>query len=58
MDGPAIQFKVPSWSAMQEMDPKQKIAPGLKVTMVLKVTAMESSYNVAPPTWRASYLCL
>jgi hypothetical protein len=58
LDGPATRCKVPSWSAMQEMDLKQKIAPGLKVTMVLKVTAMESSYNVAPPTWRASYRCL
>jgi hypothetical protein len=37
---------------------KQKTAPGLKVIMLLKVTAMESVLiNVAPPTWRASCLC-
>ena len=35
---------------MQEMDPKWKISPALKVIMVLKVIAMESSsINVAPP---------
>lgn len=38
-------------SAMQEMLPKQKIASGLKVIMLLKVTSMESVFiNVAPPT--------
>jgi CHASE3 domain sensor protein len=41
---------------MQEMDLKQKIALGLMVIMVLKVTAMESSFlNVAPLIWHASY---
>jgi hypothetical protein len=33
---------------MQEMDPKWKIAPGLKVIMVLKAIAMESYINVSP----------
>jgi hypothetical protein len=37
---------------------KQKIAPRLKVIMLLKVTSMESALiNVAPLTWRASYRC-
>jgi hypothetical protein len=58
-DGAAIRCKVPSWSVMQEIVPKQKIASGLKVIMVLKVTTMESSFiNVAPPTWRATCRCL
>jgi uncharacterized protein YihD (DUF1040 family) len=44
-------YKIPLQSVMQEMDPIWKISPGLKVIMVLKVIAMESSYiNVAPPT--------
>lgn len=59
LDGPATRCKVPSWSAMQEMAPKQKIAPRLKMIMVLKMTAMVSSFiNVIPPTWRATYRCL
>jgi hypothetical protein len=57
-DGSTMGCKIPYWSAMQEMYPKWKISPALKVIMVLKVIAMESSINVAPPTWRASYLCL
>jgi hypothetical protein len=58
-DGSAMQCKAPSWSAMQEMDPKWKISLGLKVIIVLKMIAMESSsINVAAPTWRASCRCL
>jgi hypothetical protein len=45
-------------STTQEIVPKQKTAPRLKVIMLLKVTAMESTLiNVAPPTWRASCRC-
>jgi hypothetical protein len=45
-----MRCKMPPRSVMQEMDPKWKISPALKVIMVLKVIAMESSsINVAPP---------
>ena len=33
--------KVPSTSGMHEMVPKQKIAPGLKVILLLKIMAMK-----------------
>jgi hypothetical protein len=49
--GTAMRCRVPSVSMTQEMVPKQKTAPRLKVIMLLKVTAMESALiNVAPPT--------
>jgi hypothetical protein len=45
-------------SGTQEMVLKQKTVLGLKVIMLLKVTAMESALiNVAPPTWLASCQC-
>jgi hypothetical protein len=48
-DGSALWCKAPSWSKMQEMDPKWKISLGLKAIIVLKVIAMESSFiNVTP----------
>jgi hypothetical protein len=51
--------KVPSTSATDEMIPKQKLAPGLKVILFLKMMAMELGLiNDTPPTWRASYRCL
>jgi hypothetical protein len=54
-----MRCMVPSYSAMQEMVLKQKIAPGLKVIMALKVTAMELAFiNVARPTWHARCRCL
>jgi hypothetical protein len=54
-----MRCKIPPRSAMQGMDTKWKISPALKVIMVLKVIAMESSYiNIAPHTWRASFRCL
>jgi hypothetical protein len=38
---------------------KPKTALGLKVIMLLKMTAMESApINIAPPTWHASCQCL
>jgi hypothetical protein len=37
----AMRCRVPSTSAMQEMVPKQKTAPRLKVIMLLKIMAME-----------------
>ena len=46
-------------SAMHEMAPKQKIAPGLKVILLLKMMAMELALiDDTPPSWRASYRCL
>jgi hypothetical protein len=54
-----MRCRVPSVSATKEMVPKQKTAPGLKVIMHLKVTAMKSALiNVAPPIWHASCRCL
>jgi hypothetical protein len=54
----AMRCRVPSTSAMQEMVPKQKTTPGLKVIMLLKTTAMEPALiDDAPPTWRASCRC-
>jgi hypothetical protein len=49
---------VPSTSTTQEMVPKQKPAPGLKVILLLKTMAMESALiDDTPPTWHASYRC-
>jgi hypothetical protein len=36
-----MRCRVPSTSATHEMVPKQKIAPGLKVILFLKMMAME-----------------
>jgi hypothetical protein len=44
---------------MHKMVPKQKIAPGLKVILLLKMMAMELALiDDTPPTWNASYRCL
>jgi hypothetical protein len=54
-----LRCRTPSWSAMQERDPKRDTSPTLKVTGVLKMIAMETSWiNVAPTTWCASCRCL
>jgi hypothetical protein len=46
-------------SAMHEMVPKQKVAPGLKVIWFLKMMAMELALiDDTPPTRRASCRCL
>jgi hypothetical protein len=46
-------------SAMHEMVPKQNIAPGLRVILLLKMMAMELALiDNTPPTWRASCQCL
>jgi hypothetical protein len=48
--GSATQCRVPSTSAMLEMVPKQNIAPGLRVILFLKMTAMELTLiNDTPP---------
>jgi hypothetical protein len=58
LDEVAMQCRVPSSSATQEMVPKQKTALGLKVILFLKMMAMESALiNDTPPTWRASCQC-
>jgi hypothetical protein len=58
LGGVAMRCRVPSTSATQEMVPKQKTAPGLKVILLLKTTAMESALiDDAPPTWHASCRC-
>lgn len=50
-----MRCRTPSWSIMQKRDPKQKFSPTLKVTEMLKMIAMESSWiNVAPSTERTS----
>jgi hypothetical protein len=44
---------------MHEMVPKQNLAPGLRVILFLKVTAIELTLtNDTPSTWRMSYRCL
>jgi hypothetical protein len=56
--GVAMRCRVPSTSATQEMVPKQKTAPRLKVILLLKMMAMESALiDDTPPTWRASCQC-
>jgi hypothetical protein len=41
LGGVAMRCRVPSTSATHEMVPKQKIAPGLKVILLLKMMTME-----------------
>jgi hypothetical protein len=41
LGGAVVRCKVPSMSATHEMVPKQKIAPGLKVILLLKIMAMK-----------------
>jgi hypothetical protein len=59
LGGSATRCRVPSSSAIHEMLPKRNIAPGLRVILFLKVTAIELTLiNDTPPTWRASCRCL
>jgi hypothetical protein len=56
--GVAMRCRVPSTSATQEMAPKQKAAHRLKVILLLKMMAMESTLiDDTPPTWHASCRC-
>jgi hypothetical protein len=56
--GVAMRSKVPSTSATHEMVSKQKIAPRLKVILLLKMMAMELAFiDDTPPTWCASCRC-
>jgi hypothetical protein len=57
--GSATRCRVPSMSAMHKMVSKQNIAPGLRVILFLKMTAMELTLiNDTSSTWRASCRCL
>jgi hypothetical protein len=57
--GVAMRCRVPSMSATHGMVLKQKIAPGLKVILLLKMMAMELALiDDKPPTLRASCRCL
>jgi hypothetical protein len=54
-----MRCRVSSSSATHEMVPKQKIAPGLKVILLLKMMVMELALiDDTPPTWRARCRCL
>jgi hypothetical protein len=58
-DGTAMRCRTPSWSVMQERDPKRITSLALKVIRVSKMMAMELWWiNITPPTWHASYQCL
>jgi hypothetical protein len=49
LDGSVMQCMTPSWSTMQERDPKWNTSPTLKMIGVLKKLVMDSSWiNVAP----------
>jgi hypothetical protein len=51
LGGAAMRCRVPSMSAMHEMVLKQKIVPGLKVILLLKMMAMELALiDDTPPT--------
>jgi hypothetical protein len=53
-----MRCKVSSTSATHEMVSKQKIAPGLKVILLLKMTTMELALiDDTPPTRCANYRC-
>jgi hypothetical protein len=59
LGGSATWCRAPSTSAMHQTVPKQNIAPGLRVILLLKVTAIELTLiNETSPTWRASCRCL
>jgi hypothetical protein len=58
LGGVAMRCRVPSTSATHEMVSKQKIAPGLKVILLLKMMAMELALiDDTPPTWHATCQC-
>jgi hypothetical protein len=57
--GVTMWCRVLSTSATHEMVSKQKTTPGLKVILLLKMTAMESALiDDIAPIWRASRWCL
>ena len=59
LGGVTMWCRVPSTSATDEMIPKQKLAPGLKVILFLKMMAMELALiDDTPPTWGTNYRCL
>jgi hypothetical protein len=59
LGGVTMRCRVPSTSNTHEMAPKQKIAPGLKVTLLLKMMAMKLALiDDTPPTWHAICRCL
>jgi hypothetical protein len=58
LGGVAMRCRVSSTSATQEIVLKKKIAPMLKVILLLKMMAMELALiDDTPPTWRASCRC-
>ena len=53
--GSAMQCRVPSSSAIDEIVPKQNMDPGRRMILCLKVTAIELAWiDDTPHTWRAS----
>jgi hypothetical protein len=57
--GSAMQCRIPSSSATDEMVPKQNTDPGRRAILYWKVMAIELAWiNDTPPTWRASCRCL
>jgi hypothetical protein len=59
LGGATMWCRVPSMSAMHEMAPKQKIAFGLKVILLLNMMSMELELiDDTPPTWLARCRCL
>jgi hypothetical protein len=56
--GSAIQCRVPSLSATDEMVPKQNMDPGQRVILCWKAMAIKLAWiSNTPPTWRASCRC-
>jgi hypothetical protein len=56
--GSAMQCRVPSSSATNEIVPKQNTDLGRRVILLWKVTAIELAWIVdTPPTWHASCRC-
>jgi hypothetical protein len=56
--GSAMQCRVPSSSATDEMVPKQNVDPGRSTILCWKVMAIELAWiSDTPPTWRASCRC-
>jgi hypothetical protein len=54
----AMQCRVPSSSATDEIVPKQNMDPGRRMILCWKVTAIELAWiDDTPPTWRASCRC-
>jgi hypothetical protein len=57
--GSAIQCRIPSSSATDEMVLKQNTDPGWRAILCWKVIAIELAWiSDTPPTWRASCRCL